>query len=185
MPDGGTAYVIGEPGLTYALYEKGFQMNDVDPDYVVLGEGPSYNYEKLCKAVNLVNKGAKLIATNLDTDGLNSDGERIPACGAFTASVELVTKTKAFFCGKPSALIMRYAQRVLGLSIEETCIIGDRMDTDIVAGINSEIDSVLVLSGVTNMEDLRSFPYRPYVVLGGVYEIPDDYKNNNPVVHET
>jgi len=132
MPEGGTVYVIGEPGLTYALYGCGFFMNDVNPDYVVLGEGPSYNYEKLCKAVSLVNKGAKLIATNLDVETLNSAGEHIPSCGAFTACVELVTKTKAFFCGKPSALIMRYAQSALGLSRQETCIIGDRMDTEYV-----------------------------------------------------
>ncbi|KAH8548026.1 HAD-like domain-containing protein [Umbelopsis sp. PMI_123] len=178
MPEGGTVYVIGEPGLTYALYGCGFFMNDVNPDYVVLGEGPSYNYEKLCKAVNLVNKGAKLIATNLDMETLNSAGEHIPSCGAFTACVELVTKTKAFFCGKPSALIMRYAQSALGLSRQETCIIGDRMDTDVVAGVNSQIDPVLVLSGVTKMEDLRKFPYRPFVILKGVFEIPSDDKEN-------
>ncbi|GAB5590133.1 hypothetical protein Unana1_05033 [Umbelopsis nana] len=178
MPEGGTVYVIGEPGLTFALYSQGFFMNDVNPDYVVLGEGPSYNYEKLCKAVSLVNKGAKLIATNLDVENLNSSGEHIPSCGAFTACVELVTKTKAFFCGKPSALIMRFAQRALGLHRQETCIIGDRMDTDVVAGVNSQIDPVLVLSGVTKIEDLRSFPYRPYLVLKGVFEIPDDSKEN-------
>jgi NagD protein len=130
MPEGGSCYVIGEPGLTYALYQQGFFMNDVNPDYVVLGEGPSYDYEKMCKAVALVNKGAKLIATNLDVETLNSKGEVIPSCGAFTAAIELVTKTKAFFCGKPSALIMRYAQRSLGLKHEDTCIIGDRMDTE-------------------------------------------------------
>ncbi|KAI9314835.1 HAD-like domain-containing protein [Dichotomocladium elegans] len=172
-PQGGTCYVIGEPGLAYALYEKGFFMNDHNPDYVVLGEGPAYNYEKLTKAIQLIQNGAKLIATNLDIEGLDSKGNKIPSCGAFTAAVELVTRTKAFFCGKPSALIMRYAQRVLGLSRLETCIIGDRMDTDIVAGISSEIDPVLVLSGVTQMEDLASFAYRPYLILSGVYEIPD------------
>lgn len=132
MPEGGSCYVIGEPGLTFALYSKGFYMNDVNPDYVVLGEGPSYDYEKMCKAVALVNKGAKLIATNLDVETLNSKGEVIPSCGAFTAAIELVTKTKAFFCGKPSALIMRYAQRTLQIGHEDTCIIGDRMDTEYV-----------------------------------------------------
>jgi NagD protein len=174
QPNGGTCYVIGEPGLAYALYDKGFFMNDHNPDYVILGEGPSYNYEKLSKAVQLVQRGAKLIATNLDVENLDSKGNKIPSCGAFAACVELVTKTKAFFCGKPSALIMRYAQRVLGLSRLETCIIGDRMDTDIVAGISSEIDPVLVLSGVTSMEELSQFAYRPFVILGGVYEIPNE-----------
>lgn len=149
-------------------------MNDHNPDYVVLGEGSSYNYENLTKAVQLVGQGAKLIATNLDVENLDSKGNKIPSCGAFAACIEVITKTKAFFCGKPSALIMRYAQRVLGLSRLETCIIGDRMDTDIAAGITSEIDPVLVLSGVTAMEDLAQFAYRPYVILGGVYEIPND-----------
>ncbi|KAI9497739.1 HAD-like domain-containing protein [Zychaea mexicana] len=178
-PNGGTCYVIGEPGLAYSLYDKGFFMNDHNPDYVILGEGPSYNYEKLSKAVQLVQQGAKLIATNLDVENLDSKGNKIPSCGAFTACVELVTRTKAFFCGKPSALIMRYAQKVLGLSRLETCIIGDRMDTDIVAGISSEIDPVLVLSGVTSMEELALFAYRPYLILGGVYEIPSDDRKHN------
>lgn len=179
MPEGGTCYVIGEPGLAYALYEKGFFMNDHNPDYVVLGEGSSYNYERLTKAVQLVGQGAKLIATNLDVENLDSKGNKIPSCGAFAACVEVITKTKAFFCGKPSALIMRYAQRTLGLSRSETCIIGDRMDTDVAAGISSEIDPVLVLSGVTAMEDLAQFAYRPYVILGGVYEIPNDDEKHN------
>ncbi|KAI8088899.1 HAD-like domain-containing protein [Halteromyces radiatus] len=173
-PDGGTVYVIGEPGLAYSLYDMGFFMNDHNPDYVVLGESQTYNFEKLTKAVQLVQNGAKLIATHLDTENLDSVGNKIPATGAFTACVELVTNTKAFFCGKPSALIMRYAQRVLGLSRLETCIIGDRMDTDIVAGITSEIDPVLVLSGVTSMDMLQQYAYRPYLILGGVYEIPDE-----------
>ncbi|KAI8074926.1 HAD-like domain-containing protein [Gongronella butleri] len=173
-PDGGTVYVIGEPGLAYSLYDMGFFMNDHNPDYVVLGESNTYNFEKLTKAVQLVQQGAKLIATHLDTENLDSVGRKIPATGAFTASVELVTNTKAFYCGKPSALIMRYAQRVLGLSRLETCIIGDRMDTDIVAGISSEIDPVLVLSGVTSMDMLQQYAYRPYLILGGVYEIPAD-----------
>jgi NagD protein len=105
-------------------------MNDHNPDYVVLGESAVYNFEKLTKAVQLVQQGAKLISTNLDVETLDSKGRKIPATGAFTAVIELVTKNKAFFCGKPSALIMRYAQRVLGLSRSETCIIGDRMDTE-------------------------------------------------------
>ena len=174
MPGGGTCYVIGEPGLAYALYEKGFYMNDHNPDYVVLGETTAINFEKITKAVQLVQQGAKLIATNLDVETLDSQGRKIPSTGAFAASIELVTKTQAFYCGKPSALIMRYAQRVLGLSRLETCIIGDRMDTDIVAGITSEIDPVLVLSGVTQMGDLKEFAYGPYLILGGVYEIPSD-----------
>ncbi|KAI9493474.1 HAD-like domain-containing protein [Zychaea mexicana] len=179
MPEGGSCYVIGEPGLVYALYQKGFIMNDQNPDYVVLGEGKSYNYERLTKAVQLIDHGAKLVATNLDVDTLDSQGNKIPSCGAFAACVEAITKTKTFFCGKPSALMMRYAQRTLGLSTSETCIIGDRMDTDVAAGISSEIDAVLVLSGVSTMEDLAQFAFRPYVILNGVFEIPDDGGDNS------
>ncbi|CAO3622195.1 unnamed protein product [Cunninghamella echinulata] len=178
MPEGGTVYCIGEPGLAYALYNMGFYMNDHNPDYVVLGESASYNFEKITKAVQLVQSGAKLISSNLDIETLDSKGRKIPATGAFTACIEMVTKTKAFYCGKPNALIMRYAQRVLGLSRHETCIIGDRMDTDIVAGITSEIDPVLVLSGVTDMSEVSSFAYRPFVILGGVFEIPNDDEKN-------
>ncbi|KAF1804731.1 HAD-like domain-containing protein [Mucor lusitanicus] len=184
MPSGGTCYVIGEPGLAYALYEKGFYMNDHNPDYVVLGETAAINFEKITKAVQLVQQGAKLIATNLDVETLDSQGRKIPSTGAFAASIELVTKTQAFYCGKPSALIMRYAQRVLGLSRLETCIIGDRMDTDIVAGITSEIDPVLVLSGVTQMDDLKEFAYGPYLILGGVYEIPSDDESHRVTEEE-
>ncbi|KAI8091988.1 HAD-like domain-containing protein [Thamnidium elegans] len=178
MPEGGTVYVIGEPGLCWALYEKGFYMNDHNPDYVILGETANYNFEKITKAVQLVQQGAKLIATNLDVATMDSDGNSVPSTGAFAACIELVTKTKAFSCGKPSALIMRYAQRQLGLSRSQTCIIGDRMETDIAAGISSEINSVLVLSGVTGMNDLTQFAYRPYIILDGVFQIPNDDTTN-------
>ena len=170
---GGSCYVIGEPCLRDALAAKGFSMNAQNPDFVVLGETSSYDYENLTTAVQLVMRGAKLIATNPDIESLDAKGKRVPSCGTFVVIVEEITKTKAFFCGKPSALPMRYAQRVLGVKREDTCIIGDRMDTDIVAGISSEIDSVLVLSGVTAMEDLAPFAYRPYLVLSGIGEIPE------------
>lgn len=130
MEAGGTVYTIGEPGLQYALYEKGFYMNDHNPDYVVLGETANYNFEKITKAVQLVQQGAKLIATSLDVSTIDHQGRIVPSVGAFAACIELVTKTKAFSCGKPSALIMRYAQHALGLSRSQTCIIGDRMETE-------------------------------------------------------
>ncbi|KAI8142702.1 N-acetylglucosamine-6-phosphate deacetylase [Fennellomyces sp. T-0311] len=173
MPEGGSCYVIGEPCLGDALTAKGFTIDQRNPDYVILGETSTYDYDSLTTAVQLVMQGAKLIATNPDIESLDASGKRVPSCGTFVVIVEEITKTKAFFCGKPSALPMRYAQRVLGTKRENTCIIGDRMDTDIVAGISSEIDSVLVLSGVTAMEDLAPFAYRPYLVLSGVGEIPD------------
>lgn len=130
MPYGDSVYVIGEAGLCQELYSKGFIMNDHNPDYVVLGETVNYNFEKITKAVQLVQDGAKLIATNLDLRAVDHKGLKVPSTGAFAACIELVTQTKAFSCGKPSALIMRYAQRVLGLSRSQTCIVGDQMETE-------------------------------------------------------
>ncbi|KAJ3192278.1 hypothetical protein HDU67_005584, partial [Dinochytrium kinnereticum] len=169
-PNGGTCYVIGEPGLTYALYEAGFTMSSENPDYVVIGEGNSHNFEKITKACNLVSKGAKLISTNPDSNGPSENGI-IPATGAFVAAIELATGKKAFTCGKPTSLMMRYAQSILGSNKDETCIIGDRMDTDILAGTFAQIDPVLVMSGVTNTGNLYDDAYRPYLVLNGVGEI--------------
>ncbi|TPX57315.1 hypothetical protein PhCBS80983_g03929 [Powellomyces hirtus] len=169
-PHGGTVYVIGEPGLTYALYEAGFTMNDINPDYVVIGEGSSHNFEKISKAVNLVYKGAKLIGTNPDVNG-PSEGGILPATGAFCAAVELASGRKAFYCGKPTSLMMRYAAGILGTTKEQTCIVGDRMDTDILSGIYAMLDPVLVMSGVTNKLNLTNEAYQPYVIFNGVGEI--------------
>ena len=168
---GGSAYVIGESGLTNALYEAGFSMNDVNPDYVVVGETRSYSFEKIEHAINLVLGGAKLIGTNPDLTG---PGERgiIPATGSLTAPIELSTRRKAYFVGKPNPLMMRQALKRLNCEPEETAIIGDRMDTDIIAGVESDIATVLVLSGVTSREDLKRFGYRPSYVLDGVGDIP-------------
>ena len=164
---GGSAFVIGEAGLINALYEAGFSMNDTSPDYVVIGETRSYSYEKLERATFLVLNGAKLIGTNPD---LTSPSEKgiIPATGALIAPLELATNSKAYFIGKPNPLMMRNALKKLACSREETAIIGDRLDTDIIAGIESEIDTVLVLSGVTSMENLGRFAYRPGYILEGV-----------------
>ncbi|KND00118.1 TIGR01457 family HAD hydrolase [Spizellomyces punctatus DAOM BR117] len=177
-PHGGTVYVIGEPGLTYALYEAGFTMNDSNPDYVVIGEGNSHNFEKITRAVNLVARGAKLIGTNPDVNG-PSDAGIVPATGAFCAAVELASGRKAFYCGKPSALMMRYAASILGTNKDETCIIGDRMDTDILAGVYAQIDPVLVLSGVTNRSNLFEQAYRPFIVLNGVGDMVVESKRED------
>ncbi|KAI9599301.1 HAD-superfamily hydrolase, subfamily IIA [Syncephalis fuscata] len=174
----GTCYVVGEPGLANALYEEGFIMNDVNPDFVIIGEGTNFNWDKMAKATKLIMEGAKLIATNLDANGPGENNVLIPACGAFTSSIEMATGRKAFYCGKPNALMMRYAQRILGCKRQDTCIIGDRMDTDIAAGIGSEIDSVLVLSGVTKASDLEEFAYQPYTILDGIFAIPESYSSN-------
>lgn len=167
----GSAYVIGEPGLIHAMYEAGYTMNNVNPDYVVVGEARSYNLDTVEKAVRLVLGGARLIGTNPDLTGPAEDG-LVPACGALVAPIELATGRKAYFVGKPNPLMMRHALRKLGATREETAIIGDRMDTDIIAGIESDIETVLVLSGVTRREDLNAFAYAPMHILEGVFEIP-------------
>jgi len=167
---GGSAFVIGEAGLTNALYDAGFSMNDTNPDYVVVGETRNYNYERLERAVHLVRNGAKLIGTNPDLTDPTENGV-VPATGALIAPIELATGSKAYFVGKPNPLMMRHALKKLGCRREETAIVGDRMDTDIIAGIESEIETVLVLSGVTSREDLDRFAYRPRYILEGVGDI--------------
>ena len=168
--EGGSVYVIGEPGLTCAMYEAGFSMNDVNPDYVVFGETRSLNYEKIEKAVKLVFNGAKLIGTNSDLTAPAENGI-IPACRALISSIEMTTGKEAYFVGKPNPLMMRHALKKLGCHRVDAAIIGDRMDTDIVAGIESELDTVLVLSGVSTEETINHFPYRPKYILGDVGEI--------------
>ena len=166
----GSVYVIGEPGLTNALYEAGFSMNDVNPDYVVFGETRSLNYEKIEKAVRLVFNGAKLIGTNTDLTGPSENGI-VPACKALISSIELTTGRKAYFIGKPNPLMMRHALKKLDCSRKDAVIIGDRMDTDILSGLESELDTALVLTGVTAISDLEKFPYQPKYVFKNVGEI--------------
>jgi NagD protein len=168
---GGTAYVIGDSGLIQAMYDSGFSMDDTNPDYVVVGESRSYSYEKIEIAIRLVLKGAKLIGTNPDLTGPTERGIA-PACRALISPIELATGKQAYFIGKPNPLIMRDSLKRLGCKREETVIVGDRMDTDIIAGIESEIETVLVLSGITTPETMQNFPYRPKYVLSGVGEIP-------------
>lgn len=167
---GGSAFVIGDTGITNALYSAGFSMNDTDPDYVVVSESSQYNYEKLERAVHLVLHGARLIGTNPDVTGPSEKGI-VPATGALMAPIELATGAKAYYVGKPNPLMMRHALKKLGSRREDTVIIGDRMDTDIIAGIESEITTVLVLSGVTQREDLDRFAYRPEYILNGVGDV--------------
>lgn len=167
---GGSAYVIGEAGLHNALYNAGYMGNDINPDYVVVGETRSYNFEKIEKAVNLVNAGARLIGTNPDLTG-PVEGGIVPATRALIAPIELATGRQAYYVGKPNPLIMRHALKKLGCRREDTAIVGDRMDTDILAGIESEIETVLVLSGVTQQQDVQTFPYVPRYILNGVGEI--------------
>ncbi|MBE6805434.1 MAG: HAD family hydrolase [Clostridia bacterium] len=165
-----TAYVIGEAALSKALYDQGIYMNDVNPDYVVVGETRTYSFEKIEKAIELVNKGAKLIGTNPDITGPTERGV-MPATGALIAPIEIATGKKAYFIGKPNPFMLRHGLKKLDCHSEEIAFIGDRMDTDIIAGIETNVDTVLVLSGVTSREDIDKFPYRPKYVLSGVGEI--------------
>ncbi len=167
----GSVYVIGDAGIFNALYNAGFSNNDSNPDYVVVSETDNYNFSNLQKAVELVIKGAKLIGTNPDLSDPSEKGI-IPATGSLIAPVELTTGCKAYFIGKPNPLMMRTALKILNAQREETIIIGDRMETDIIAGIESEITTALVLSGVTTREDMKKFAYSPDYILNGVGDIP-------------
>lgn len=167
---GSTAYVIGEAALTKALYDQGIYMNDVNPDYVVVGETRTYNFEKIEKAINLVLKGAKLIGTNPDITGPCETGIA-PATGSLIAPIEIATGKKAYFVGKPNPLMLRHGLRLLNCHSQDIAFIGDRMDTDIIAGIESNVDTVLVLSGVTALDDIDKFPYRPKYIARGVGEL--------------
>ena len=168
---GCTAFVIGAPGLLNALYDVGVTMNDVDPDYVIVGETASYNYEVITKAVRLVLNGARLIATNSDLTGPTEFGIA-PACRSLVAPIELATGKKAYFMGKPNPLMMRTGLQLLGVHSEEAAMVGDRMDTDVIAGMESGLATVLVLSGCTSCTDVNDYPYRPTYILNGVGDIP-------------
>ena len=167
---GCSAYVIGAPGLLNALYDVGSTMNDVDPDYVIAGETTGYNYETIIKAVGYVQRGARLIATNSDLTGPSERGI-IPACRALVAPIELATGKCAYYVGKPNPLMMRTGLRLLGVHSNEAVMVGDRMDTDIVAGVETGLDTVLVLSGCTTREEVENYAYRPHYILDGVGDI--------------
>eukprot|EP01135_Chromosphaera_perkinsii_P008926 Nk52_evm36s1524 gene=Nk52_evmTU36s1524 len=166
----GSAYVIGESGLISALYDVGYTVNDVDPDFVVIGECVTYTLNHVRTAVNLVRKGARLVGTNLDMYDVTADGVS-PGTGALVSPIELASGVKCYFLGKPNPLMVRSGLRKIGCYPEDAVIIGDRMDTDMVAGIESGIDTCLVLSGVTKQEDLKSFAFRPTHIVGGIFEI--------------
>ena len=136
-----------------------------------MGETMNYNYGLICKAMNHVLNGAKLIGTNTDLTGPSENGI-VPACRALIAPIEITTGKSAYYVGKPNPLMMRTGLQILGIHSGETAMIGDRMDTDIIAGIESGLDPVFVLSGVTTRTEIEQYPYRPRLVLEGVGEIP-------------
>ncbi|OFY57507.1 MAG: HAD family hydrolase, partial [Bacteroidetes bacterium RBG_13_46_8] len=166
----GSAYIIGDAGLIHALYSVGYTINNVNPDYVVVGDTHSYNFEKIEMAINLVLKGARLIGTNPDVSGPVETGIT-PSTKALIAPIEIASGKKAYFVGKPNPLMMRIALKKIGIKREEAIVIGDRMDTDIKCGLESEIDTLLVLSGITSRNDIDNFPYRPQYVLNGVADL--------------
>ena len=167
---GCSVFAIGEAGLLNALYDAGITMNDVNPDYVVVGEGRNYSLDTLTKATNLVLKGARLIGANSDVSGPIENGIA-PACRALIAPIEMATGTQAYFCGKPNPLMMRTGLRLLNCHSGDAVMVGDRMDTDVISGMESGMSTVLVLSGVSTRETLKTYAYRPTAVLAGVGDI--------------
>lgn len=166
----GSAFVIGDAGLTNALYDVGYSITEHSPDYVVVGETSSYNFELIVRAVRLIEGGARFIATNPDLVGPTELGN-VPACGSLTAPIERATGIKPYFIGKPNSLMMRIALRTIDDHSENTVMVGDRMDTDIVAGMEAGLKTCLVLSGVTTMSMLDRFPYRPDMIADSVSDI--------------
>ncbi len=173
QPGEKTAYVIGEVGLTTALYEAGFIMTDADPAFVVLGESTVLSWESITTAVRLIDKGARFVATNPDPNGPGNNGALNPATGAVAAMITTATGKQPYIVGKPNPMMFRSAMNRLGAHSEDTGMIGDRMDTDMVAGIEAGLHTVLVLTGVTTRESMLQYPYRPDTVLRGVDELVD------------
>jgi NagD protein len=170
---GGSAFVIGESGLTTALHDTGYTLSERSPDYVVLGETRTYSFERITQAIRLIQGGARFIATNPDPTGPTSDG-LLPATGAVAALVSRATGVDPYFVGKPNPLMMRSALNTLDAHSETTTMIGDRMDTDVVAGIEAGLDTILVLSGVTTRDEAERFPYRASRIVDSVADIVDE-----------
>ncbi|MDE2281560.1 MAG: HAD hydrolase-like protein, partial [Actinomycetales bacterium] len=166
----GTAFVIGEVGLTTALHDIGYTQSENDPDYVVVGETRSYSFDRITRAVRLVGEGARFIATNPDPTGPSLEGP-LPATGAVTALISKATGRQPYFVGKPNPLMIRSALRELNAHSETTAMVGDRMDTDVVAGLEAGLHTVLVLSGVSSAESANQFPYKPSRIVGSVAEL--------------
>lgn len=172
-----SVYALGEAGLFKALYDAGITMNNFNPDYVVVGEGKTYTLDSLIKATNMVLNGAKLIGCNSDVSGPCDEG-LMPACGALVSPIEIATGTHAYFCGKPNPLMMRSALKKLNCHSAEAVMIGDRMDTDVISGLESGMATVLVLSGVSTPEVVETYAYRPTIVLNGVGDIVSMAEND-------
>ncbi|HVV89616.1 MAG TPA: HAD-IIA family hydrolase [Solirubrobacterales bacterium] len=169
----GTAFVVGESGISTQLYQAGYTLTDADPDYVVLGETRTYSFERITQAIRLIRGGARFIATNPDPTGPSPSGP-LPATGSVAALITRATGVEPYFVGKPNPLMMRSALNALEAHSETTAMIGDRMDTDIVAGLEAGMQTILVLSGVTAREEAERFPYRPSRIVDSVADLIDD-----------
>ncbi|GGC00800.1 HAD-IIA family hydrolase [Cellulomonas carbonis] len=169
---GGSAYVIGEAGLTTALYEVGYTLTDSDPDYVVLGETRTYSFEAITRAIRLIDGGARFIATNPDPTGPSAEGP-LPATGAVAALITRATGRTPYFVGKPNPMMFRSALNRIDAHSESTAMIGDRMDTDVVAGIEAGLTTYLVLTGSTRAEDVDRYPFRPAQVVPSIADLVD------------
>lgn len=167
---GGSAFVIGEAGLTTALHEAGYVLTDTDPDYVVLGETRTYSFTAITRAIRLIEAGARFIATNPDPTGPSREGV-LPATGSIAALIERATGRSPYYVGKPNPLMMRSALRALGAHSEHTLMIGDRMDTDVHSGIEAGLQTVLVLSGISTRESAERYPFRPTLVVDSIADL--------------
>lgn len=168
----GSAFVIGEAGLTTALHEVGYIQTDVDPDYVVLGESRTFSFESLTKAIRLILNGARFIATNPDATGPSADGV-LPATGSVAALITKATGREPYIVGKPNPMMFRSAMNKINAHSESTGMIGDRMDTDVIAGIEAGLHTVLVLTGIADEAEIQKYPFRPNEILNSIADLLD------------
>jgi NagD protein len=168
----GKAYVIGEAGLTTALHEAGYVLTDTDPDFVVLGETRTYSFEAITRAIRLIDAGARFIATNPDPTGPSAQGP-LPACGAVAALITRATGREPYIVGKPNPMMFRSALNQIDAHSETTAMVGDRMDTDVVAGMEAGLETFLVLTGSTSRDDVRRYPFRPSHIMNSIADLID------------
>ena len=176
----GTAYVVGEAGLTTALHDVGYILTSRKPDYVVLGETRTYSFEQITQAIRLIEKGARFIATNPDVSGPSTEGT-LPATGSVAALISTATGRQPYYVGKPNPLMMRSALNRLEAHSETTVMIGDRMDTDMVSGLEAGLRTVLVLTGSTRPDDVELFPYRPTAVMDSIADLVQIVESGGPI----
>jgi NagD protein len=177
---GGSAFVIGEAGLTTALHQGGYTLTERDPDYVVLGETRTYSFERITHAIRLIERGARFIATNPDATGPSPDGS-LPATGAVAALISRATGRDPYYVGKPNPLMMRSALNAIDAHSETTAMVGDRMDTDVVSGLEAGLETVLVLTGVSTRESAERFPFRPSRIVDSVADLAEELETRGSV----